>query len=269
MKRLLKNKKTVTAISAIILGCVLFAGARFGLNAIYIPVILMYHSVQEEDNPLSDYKGKLNVTPEVFRKQMKFLKDHEYTVIPLEEFAEKIKSGEKIPPKTVAITFDDGLKNNLQNACPVLRKYGFPATIFVAVNFVGGRDFMTWDQINTLDKDLITIGSHSVCHYWMTHLDDERLERELAGSRRVLEEMTGREIKIFSYPLNDFDERCEKAARGAGYIAAVASSTGMENSYKNPYALKRVRISMTSENPVVFRIQTSGYYSFIQDLRDD
>ncbi|MFH1594355.1 MAG: polysaccharide deacetylase family protein [Candidatus Omnitrophota bacterium] len=201
------NKRSIALIAAVaVIAALFFAGSSF-LSNIYVPAILMYHSVGEEGTALDGYGPKLNVRTKTFAKQMKFLHESGYDVIPLSDLVERIKSGKRIPRKTVAITFDDGLKNNFYNAYPALRRYGFPATIFVVTDFIGTEKFLTRDDIITMQEDNVIVGSHTASHKWLPSLPEELVKRELGESKRSLEYITGREVKILSYPLGGFDER--------------------------------------------------------------
>ncbi len=267
IKRLLTGKKPIfltTAVTVFIVAVGIF------LHVAYVPVIIMYHSVDSEAKATLDgYGSKLNVLPATFEKQMKFLKKRNYNVIPLEEFIERVRSGKRIPYKTLAITFDDGLKNNFTNAYPVLRKYNFPATIFVATDFIGKENFLSADDIKTLQKNNISIGSHTVSHSWLPSLDESAIKKELFESKKILEGITNSPVRTLSYPLGAFDRRVEKIAEEAGYIGAVTTNPGKRFPCNDPYALKRIRISMTSDNLLTFWIETSGYYTFIKEHRDE
>ena len=266
--KLLKHKKFRRLVGVIAIVLLAFAG-KFALDAIYVPVIVMYHSVGKEGETLNGYGGKLNVTPAAFEKQMKFLHRFNYNVIPLTEFIERIKKRERIPHKTVAITFDDGLKNNFLNAYPILKKYNFPATIFVGLNFVGKENFLTWDDMKTMQEDNISIGSHTVSHRWLPSLSEENIKKELRDSKKILEGVIGCEIKTLSYPLGAHNETVKRIARGAGYLGAVSTNPGRRKPKDDIFALKRIRISMTSNNLITFFIETSGYYTFIKEIRDE
>jgi len=268
IKKHARNKKLIGAIVAAGLIAFFLAGKLF-LDAIYVPVILMYHSVDRECTSLDGYDRKLNVLPGAFAKQMKFLSDHKYKVIPLVEFIRRIKRGERIPHKTVAITFDDGVKNNFFYAYPALRRYNLPATIFVVPDFVGGEDFLDWNEIKIMQENGISIGSHTTSHSWLPSLSEAQVRKEFVDSKKILESRTGHKIETLSYPLGGFNKKVEKIAEEAGYIGAVATNPGRKQSSRDPYALKRIRISMTSNNLLVFRIETSGYYTFIKEHRDE
>ena len=178
IKKLAGNKKLLTLIIVIAAALSFFAGKLF-LDAIYVPVIIMYHSVGEEGMALDGYEAKLNVSPAAFAKQMKFLHERNYNVIPLAEFIERIKTDEDIPPMTLTITFDDGLKNNFLHAYPVLKKYNFPATIFIATDFVGKENFLTPGDIKIMQENNISIGSHTVSHKWLPALDEKSIHKEI------------------------------------------------------------------------------------------
>ncbi|OGW75261.1 MAG: hypothetical protein A2Z72_00835 [Omnitrophica bacterium RBG_13_46_9] len=264
------RNKSFLALAIIMSVLALLCAGKLFLDAVYVPAILMYHSIGEEDAAALDgYGSKLNVRPETFSKQMKFLKDKGYKIISLDELIRRVDKGEKVPHKTAAITFDDGLRNNFINAYPVLKKYGFPATIFVATDFVGKENFLTWDDIRTMQKGNISIGNHTVSHRWLPSLDDDSLRRELVDSKEILERMISGRVKVLSYPLGGFDERARALAKDAGYIGAVATNPGWGYPKNDIYALKRVRISMTSDNLFVFWVETSGYYTFIKEIRDE
>jgi peptidoglycan/xylan/chitin deacetylase (PgdA/CDA1 family) len=266
--KLLRHKKFRHLITIAAIVFLVFAG-KIILDAAYVPVIIMYHSVGEEGKIPAGYGAKLNVSPAAFEKQMKFLHKFNYNVIPLEELIERVKNRLPIPHGTIAITFDDGLKNNFLNAYPVLKKYDLPATIFVALDFVGRKNFLARDDIKAMQKNNISIGSHTVSHRWLPSLSEENITREIRDSKKMLEVLTGREIKILSYPLGAHNEVAKRIAREAGYLGAVSTNPGRRKPKDDIFALKRIRISMTSNNLITFFIETSGYYTFIKEIRDE
>ena len=156
-----------------------------------------------------------------------------------------------------------------EKAYPVLKKYNLPATIFVVTDFVGREDFLSWDDINAMSPDIITIGSHTMSHSWLPDLDGNGLRKELAGSKDMIEKMTGRKVNLLSYPLGGFNESAKKIAEETGYIGAVTTNPGKDSKGTDPYALKRIRISDSADNSFVLWAETSGYYTFIKERRDD
>ena len=118
------KKNIFLAIAAIVIAVSFFAG--FFLNSINAVPVLMYHSISPDHKDSSLY-----VSPEVFKAQMEFLSKHHYNVVALEKVAAYIEKKEKMPRRTVAITFDDGAYDNYSNAYPVLKQLSIPATFFV------------------------------------------------------------------------------------------------------------------------------------------
>lgn len=237
----------------------------------YTAPILMYHYINDEE-PL---KSKLGVSPSSFEKQMRFLRRHNYNIITLEELVNLIAGENKIPRKTVAITFDDGYLDNYTNAYPVLKKYNIPATIFVVINRIGRSlgqdDYMGWGQIKELaESGLITIGSHSMNHPNLSEVDSkDELEYEILESKKILEEKLKKRIDFFSYPFGGVSVKARASCARAGYRACVG--TNFPKGYPNNdiYALKRLRISENSRNLFIFWVESSGFYTYIKERRDD
>jgi len=255
-------KKLLLSIAAVLLLALFAAGIVFNMN--YVPAILMYHNI--DDNA---HLSKLSVTPESFKRQMKFLKRHNYNVVSLDEMVELVSSGKRVPRNTVAITFDDGYENNFTNAFPVLKNLGLPATIFIPPDNVGKEGRVDWAQIIQMSSAGIDIGSHTKSDTWLPRLDGKRLWTELSDSKREIEAKTGKPVTFISYPLGGFNELVKNKVKEAGYKGACATNPGKNFSKHDIYALKRVRISRTSDNLFVFWIESSGYYTFIKEIRDE
>ncbi|MFH0764441.1 MAG: polysaccharide deacetylase family protein [Candidatus Omnitrophota bacterium] len=256
-------KKKIIIISAAVI--VFIAGAVFFYKMGYVVPVLMYHSIDYNDRVT-----KLSLSPESFRRQMEFLHKRRYNVLPLEKIIPYIEKKKKVPPGTVAITFDDGYYNNYKYAYPVLKKYNLPATIFVIVNKVGAPGYLNWKEIKEMsDSGIITIGSHTMNHLWLPDVAPRVLEKEVKESKEILEKRLGKDVKLFCYPIGAHDKKVEKAVEDAGYACAVATNPGRFKPTDDIYAIKRVRISRTSDNMFVFWVETSGIYTWIKEHRDE
>lgn len=235
------------------------------VKAAYVVPVLMYHSI--------DYNSKatkLSVSPESFARQMEFLHKNHYNVVSLGKVAAGIRRGEKMPPKAVVITFDDGFYNNYLYAYPVLKKYKFPATIFVITDKIGEPGWLGWKELKEMsDSGIISIGSHTKSHPWLPSLGTEKMEDEVAGSKKILEERLGKKVDELCYPSGAFDRKVQDALRKTGYSCAVATNPGRFYPVDDIYAIKRVRISRTSDNLFIFWIETSGFYTWIKEHRDE
>lgn len=242
-----------------------FAGINFYQKNYVLP-ILMYHSV----SPDATAKNRLTVSPEAFERQIGFLKRY-YYVLPLEYLAGLVKEKKKIPSRALAITFDDGYRDNYTYVFPILKKYNLPATIFVIINEIGRPDRLSWDEIKTMqDSGLITFGSHALGPEPLINIKSEaQLKREIFDSKNILEEKLARPVNTFSYPGGFFNPKIRQWVIDAGYKFAVATSPGKKFPSDDTYILKRLRISSTSNSLFVFWIETSGIYTFIKEHRDE
>jgi peptidoglycan/xylan/chitin deacetylase (PgdA/CDA1 family) len=232
----------------------------------YVFPIAMYHSV----NPHAKWQNRLAVKESSFERQMQYLRKHNYTIVNLKKLSEMINNKVKISRKTIAITFDDGFKDNYTYAFPILKKYGIPATIFLIVDEIGRADRLNWDEIREMQNSgLITFGSHTLKGDALTKVnDDKELRRQVFESKRILEEKLGREVYAFSYPIGAFNDKIKELVNEAGYKLAVVTSPGKKYANNDILALKRLRISATSDNLFVFGFEISGFYTFLKERRD-
>lgn len=254
----------------IILGIVLIIltlSVKVFLDAVYRVPIMMYHFIDYT----SDKGDKRVVSPEAFEAQMKYLHDKSYNVVPLEKAVWYIEHREKPPSKTVAITMDDGYKDNYVYAYPVLKKYHIPATIFVIVNLVGKEKiYMNWDEVKEMSgSGIIDIESHTKTHPWLTSLSDKDLKDELTLSKKILEEKLRKKIDFLCYPMGVYDERVKLAVKAAGYKAAFATRPKRLFPTYDLYEIKRVRMSPNVHNLLAFRIKITGYYAFLRTMQTD
>lgn len=207
--------------------------------------IFLYHRVSRDHD-------RLSVTPEAFRAQMELLCRTGTNPLLLEEAVAAVQKG--LPGRHVCITFDDGYRDNLDHAIPVLRDLGIPATIFVisAVPDGGARLYwynqppptLSWDDLREIDRDrLISIGSHTRSHPALDKLTDDAAWDEIAGSRRDLESRLGRPVTSFAYPAGRQGEREIRMARAAGYRLALACEPGVNGPRDDPHALRRTPVS--------------------------
>ncbi len=212
--------------------------------------ILMYHRVTR----LPAY-DQLTVTPERFDDQMAALRASRCRVVSLAQAVADLERGEP-PAPAVVVTFDDGYRDNLENALPILRRHEIPATIFVTARFSDGslrhprypdepgRLHLDWQEIALLANDpAITIGSHSLTHPYLTRLDDAAATAEIAGSRAAIAEKLGRDVDFFCYPSGDLGARERRLAEAAGYRAAVSVRPGANRDLSERFALRRTEVT--------------------------
>ncbi len=216
-------------------------GARNGSTARgFTTPVLCYHSVNSVTNPESD-----PITPESFEQHLAYLQAHR-TVVPLASLVKAIRGEGHIPHDAVAITFDDGYRDNFEVAYPLLRKYGAPATMFVVTGFVDGVvdlngnpgwEPMSWAQIRDLDgSQLVEIGAHSHTHAILSELDDLAAANEVRVSASRLEVELGHSVSLFAYPFGQrqhISRAAVQAVQDAGFFGACSTIWRTEHPFRS------------------------------------
>jgi peptidoglycan/xylan/chitin deacetylase (PgdA/CDA1 family) len=263
--KILKTASRITAGAVILTVCFYF----FWLYPKYSVPILTYHSFDSSE-------GLLSVAPENFEKQMRFLKDKGFHVISFDELVEGIKSNRRFSHNTVVITIDDGYKDNFIYAYPILKKYGFPATIFLVTNYINdaGADFLNWDEVREMARHNISFGGHTKNHIYLPSVDKEdTLWQEISGSREAIAEHLGAPADYFCYPYGGFTEEAKKLVKKAGYKGACVTNRGFAVLNKTDlYELHRISVrngdpyfSLSDMSaPLRFRAKLSGYYNLFR-----
>ena len=223
---------------------------------IIIP-ILAYHNFTKNEGSSYD----MNIVE--FEKQMDYLAAHNYSVISLSELLKGLKTGQ-LPPKSIVITIDDGFKSTFTLAYPVLKKYNFPATLFIYTNFIEKNNgSLTWGEIREMTKNNIEIGSHTLSHCnllkykknenYETYL--ARIRREIFLSKEILESKIGSKVKFFAYPYGAYSPIIKNLVIQAGY-EGILNANSMNNTLTaDPFSLNR---------QIIF--SQSSFNSFIQIL---
>ena len=186
----------------------------------------MYHSVGVNEVPFT-------VSPLDFQRQMEYLNREDYNVVPLAGLVDLLRKGKKIPRKTVVLTFDDGFEDNYFNVFPLLKRYGFPATIFLATGFVGRKipnsagiplKALNWEQILEMhNSHLVDFEPHTVSHPKLPEVSPEVAEREVLESRRIIEEKLNKKCLFFAYPKGKYNKETQDILTRNGFLAAMVA----------------------------------------------
>lgn len=212
-------------------------------NQLRIP-ILYYHYIGNNPNPADLQRNALSISPDKFDEQMGYLKNNGYTTISLDTLYAALKNKASISNKSVILTFDDGYIDFFYNAYPILRKYGFSATVFIPTGLMGRGAYLTWSQIKEMSSSgFILFGSHSVHHYSLISLSKEIMINEITESKRVLQEQLGIPINFMAYPYGSTNSQVISEVIKAGFIGAVGTWPGREQSEGTIYNMPRIRIS--------------------------
>jgi peptidoglycan/xylan/chitin deacetylase (PgdA/CDA1 family) len=195
--------------------------------------------------------SKLTVTPAAFTAQMDYLARNGYRVLTLTQLAAFIAGREPLPKKSVAITIDDGYRATYDIAYPILKKYGFPATVFLYSDFVGAGDALTYPQMKELiGSGLIEIQPHSKTHSNLTlRLPDEndakyreRLRREVDAPVDIIRERLAMASHAYAYPYGDVNETVVDFLSRKGVTLGLTVTPGGNGFFAYQYMLRRSMI---------------------------
>ncbi|MBU6430814.1 MAG: polysaccharide deacetylase family protein [Patescibacteria group bacterium] len=215
--------------------------ASSSAEAVKIP-IFVYHSVSPYYPSESNFRKKFAVEPDIFEKQMRYLKDNGYAAMSLYDLANHFSQKTALPEKSVIITLDDGWENQYKYAFPILKKYGDIATFFIFTNAIGHKHFLTWPQIKELSAAGMIIGDHSKSHPYLFKITDkDELRQEIIGSREILENNLGKKIDIFAYPFGRYNEEIIAILKENGFVAARTDGyKGVFHASNDLFTLKTV-----------------------------
>ncbi len=202
-------------------------------------VFIMYHRVGDGRYPTT------NVTVEQFTEEMQYLHDQHYNVLPMPEIIAKLKNGQALPEKTIGISFDDAFDTVYNTAWPILKKYHYPITLFVATepvdkNFKG---MMTWAQIKELAGQGVTIGDHTVTHAHLATANAVTLEKEIMTAKERIYQETGQQAVLFAYPFGEYSLNFPQLLAKLGFLAAFTQITGAVNAQSDFYLLPRIPLN--------------------------
>ncbi|MCE5336688.1 MAG: polysaccharide deacetylase family protein [Desulfobacteraceae bacterium] len=247
--------------------------------------ILVYHKISDLEDGIDAF---WNVSPALFARHMAYLAENGFNVLSLDQLCDHIARQTTMPEKSVVLTFDDGYANVYRHAYPVLREYGFPATIFLTGRYTGRNRLYWWDRQLTAEKPdmfdevrtlawseieemqssgLIAFGSHSMSHDHIGKLSPRRMEYELGTSRAYLERKLKRRVRYFAYPggIREYGDVSDETARvlaRSGYELACTSETGRNGLRESRYALKRIGMGR-NDNIQLFRAKLVGGYDWV------
>lgn len=185
-------------------------------------VVLLYHHVSDT-TPKST-----SISPQAFEAQMDYLEQQGFKVVPLTTLVDKLRDGDALPDKTLAITFDDSYASVYESAYPRLKKRGWPFTFFVNTDVVGSsKVFVSWDQLREMSSSGVIIANHSSTHAHLPRKKPQETAQQYRQRIRVDIEKAQQKIiaelgsapKILAYPYGEYDVELQEIVKDMGYIA--------------------------------------------------
>ena len=222
----------------------------------------MYHSI-------SDDKSNLSVSVNNFERQIKYLYTSGFRTVQFNSVNKKIK-------KPLIITFDDGYKDNLINALPILKKYNFNSICFVVSDHIGKSNIWDKNNSNYVFKELLSendikvwldsgmfIGSHGKSHRSLVGLNADEINDEIEISKTVLENISGNKINCFSYPFGKINELSANLVNKSYHFAVSTMRSRFDTNKHKNYFIPRVHMSNNLNRlKLFFKIKT-----FYEDIK--
>lgn len=208
--------------AALVLAATLFLGPSWAASAADSAVILLYHRFGEDDYPTT------NVTLEQFEAHIAHLKSGGYTVLPVPQIVDALKTGKPLPDRTIGITIDDATRSVLTEAFPRLKAAGFPFTVFVATEAVDQHHarIMSWDDLRQLVAAGVTIGNHSTSHAKMWRRDDAKNRADIEHAQARFQAELGFKPTLFAYPYGEYNLALRDLVESMGFAAAFGQQSG-------------------------------------------
>ena len=199
-----------------------------------IPVLTYHH--------IGSGNGWLYVSEADFEQQLVYLRERGYKTISVAELAEGLSGRTKLPDRPIVLTFDDGYDDNYQAALPVLLRQGMRASFFVVTGKMGQPGYLSWPQAAQMRDQGMEIGSHTVHHYTLTEINLKEMERELRGSRLMLESNLSITKAVFANPFGETAPAVVALLEKTGYQAAGSSVVGLNRAGENLFMIRRMSV---------------------------
>ncbi|MBF0208101.1 MAG: polysaccharide deacetylase family protein [Oligoflexia bacterium] len=245
--------------------------------------VLLYHSVEDVNH---ENKLGLNVLPTIFEEQMRYLLESPRSkIISLHEFEKLTNNKPNIDidvdvDKYYFITFDDGLRNFLTGAMPILHKYNLPAILFaICKPYISSHDKDHYEDgsglpllnkqqlMKILKHPNIKVASHSLSHqHNLCDLSKDRIVEDLKKSKEILEAISGNPINYYSCPHGKYNRKLIGIARQIGYKKVFTSDCDSNTVGRDEFLVKRVEIS-GFDNLFKFKLKVNGAYNWKRFLK--
>ena len=232
-----------------------------GLDAVLLrrtSVVVAFHRVRDAVEP----GDGLSVTTEMFERYCRFFRRH-FRVVPLRAIVDRLERGEPLR-RELAITFDDGYRDNFANAAPVLDRRALPATFVIVAGWMGtqavpwwDRDrapqgWMSWDEVRALQRRGFEIGAHTLTHADLGTVSGTEADREILGARLLLQQEVEAPVDLFAYPYGGpqhISDGNRARVRAAGFRCCCSSFGGINETGQDPFDLQRVPVSAWHASP--------------------
>jgi peptidoglycan/xylan/chitin deacetylase (PgdA/CDA1 family) len=217
--------------------------------------LFVYHRFGDSRYPST------NTSLEDFAAHLETLKQQQIPVLPLGEVVDRLRAGRPLPGHCAVLTVDDGYATFLSGAMPLLRRYGYPATLFVSTGNVGHKGYLNWTELKELAAEGIEIGNHSHSHAYLVERGEHesetgwlgRIREDISQAQRLFRDNLGLEPRLFSYPFGEYTPEIVDLLRGLGFSGAVVQYSGATDLSTDPFLVPRFPMGGSYGTPQGFR----------------
>ncbi len=201
----------------------------------------IYHRFDETRYPSTD------ISSAIFRRQLEYVQAHNIQVLSLDEIARRLAAGQPLPDQAVAFCVDDAFESFYKVAMPIIREFGYPVTLFVNSDSVGGKGYMGWDQLQDVLSQGVTIGNHTASHAYLVEKQpgesqeqwQQRVRADILAAQTALQKHLGRDATLFAYPYGEYSASLVDVVKDLGFSAAFAQQSGVIYSGSDRFTLPR------------------------------
>lgn len=209
--------------------------------------VLMYHHIQPDAEAAAKGQKALTVDNGRFDSQIGYLAGSGYSMISAQQLVDALVNHTELPQKSVVITIDDGYNDIYTYAYPILQKYRVIANLMIPTGLMGGADYLSWGQLEEMVRSgLIYVGDHTWSHHNVASGSSDKIRFEIATGKQQLQDHTGQNVSVFTYPYGMFDSNAISILKEEGIKGAFSEIWGHWQCDSFIMALHRTRIGNAS-----------------------
>lgn len=217
--------------------------------------VFIYHRFNDSRFPTTD------VTSTDFRDQLELLKQQKVAVLSLGKVVEAMQRGLPLPQPCAVITVDDAYRSFLTDGWPLLKSFGFPATLFVSTDTIGSHDYLSWQELELLRDEGVEIGNHSASHDYLLDRPglvsdadwQAQVMLDIGRAQQAFETHLGAAPQLFAYPYGEFSPELTALVKAAGFKAAFGQQSGVITDDQDFYQLPRFPVGGSHASLEEFR----------------
>lgn len=207
--------------------------------------VFVYHRFNEPRYPST------NISRADFRAHLELLRQQGTSVLSLGQVVDALKQGRALPQPCAVISVDDSYRSFMSDGWPLLREFGYPATLFVSTDSVGRGDYLGWPELRMLQEQGVEIGNHSASHDYLLDLKSgespgawtARVAEEFNRSQQAFIDQLGKAPALFAYPYGEFSVELQELVKNAGFTAAFGQQSGVLAAPENFFSLPRFPVA--------------------------